>query len=320
MARIKGIKVGITDIISTYSDETSQSDSKQLEVVAVAFQDVSGAISTPENTVYTGSPITPTPTVTVTLDGVVTTLELGSDYTLSYSNNTNAGQATVTATGTGNYTGTLSSNWTITGATLTVVANDQSYIYDGNLHGSSVTATSVNNQPVTIKYGLTEGTYNLDSAPQIRNVGEISSGIVYFQVTAPNHITYTGSYQLVITPIVANLTWGVTSWTYDGLAHSTTCVVSNLLSGDTCDVILSGNSITNIGSTTVTATGLTNSNYTLTGASDTTMTITIDPGLFVKLSGTWTVVKSVWKKISGEWVEQDMNSAFSTSERYKKMN
>ena len=242
MARIKGIKVGITDITSTYSDETSQSDSQQLEVVAASLQDLGGTISTPENTVYTGSPITPVPTVTVTLDGVVTTLVQGRDYTLSYSNNTDAGQATVTATGTGNYTGTLSSNWTITGATLTVVANDQSYIYDGALHGSPVTATSVNNQPITIKYGLTEGTYDLNSAPQIRDVGEIPSGIVYFQVTAPNHNTYTGSYLLVI-----------------------------------------------------------------------------NPGMFVKLSGTWTPIKEVYKKVSGHWVKQAFGSAFSVEEKYVKI-
>ena len=45
-----------------------------------------------------------TPAVTVTLDGK--TLTQGTDYTVSYSDNTNAGTATVTVTGTGNYEGT----------------------------------------------------------------------------------------------------------------------------------------------------------------------------------------------------------------------
>ena len=42
-----------------------------------------------------------------------TILLLGDDYTLSYSNNTNAGTATVTATGKGNYTGTKSATFKI---------------------------------------------------------------------------------------------------------------------------------------------------------------------------------------------------------------
>ena len=64
-----------------------------------------------------------TPTVTVK-DGN-TTLTEGTDYTVSYSDNTNAGMATVTITGKGNYTGTKTANFTINKAPLTVTA--QSY-------------------------------------------------------------------------------------------------------------------------------------------------------------------------------------------------
>lgn len=243
MSIIKGIKVGTTEITSTYSDGNNRSDTKELEVIAVSLQAVNGVISSPSNTVYTGSAITPTPAVTVTLDGVDTTLQLGTDYTLSYTNNINVGTATVTATGIGNYSGTISSTWTITGASFpSVIANDQSYMYDGNLHGEPVTATSVNNQPITIRYRITEsGDYNLTSAPQIRDIDEIPSGIVYFKVSAPNHIDYTGTYQLVITP-----------------------------------------------------------------------------GLFIKLSGTWTPVKKIFKMVSGIWVEQPIVGTFSSSEAYVK--
>lgn len=51
------------------------------------------------------------PTATVTLNG--RTLTEGTDYTLSYENNRNAGRATVTATGKGNYSGTAAKNFTI---------------------------------------------------------------------------------------------------------------------------------------------------------------------------------------------------------------
>ena len=92
------------------------------------------------------------------------------------------------------------------------------------------------------------------------------------------------------------------------------------MSGDTCTVILIGNTITDIGTNTVTATELDNHNYTLTGATDLSRTLTVTAGLFVKLSGVWTPVKKVYKKVSGSWVQQDMSTAFSTSKMYKKMN
>ena len=62
---------------------------------------------------YTGSAIKPKPTVTFTWSGKTQTLKEGTDYTLSYSNNTKAGTATVTITGKGSYRGTLSKTFTI---------------------------------------------------------------------------------------------------------------------------------------------------------------------------------------------------------------
>ena len=316
MSIIKGIKVGTTDITSTYVNGNSRSDTKELEVIAVSLQDI-GYVESPDNAVYTGSPITPTPVVTANFDGNVVTLDYGIDYTLSYSNNVNVGTATVTVTGIGNYSGSISATWSITGATLTVNAPDQYYDYDGILHGVAVSASSVNNQAITIKYRTSSsGDYNITSVPQIRNVAD--SKTIYFKVSAPNHTDYIGSYEIEIIPLTAVLSWGTLSWTYDGNAHSTTCVVSNLVSGDTCDVILSGNSITGMGTTTVTATGLSNSNYSL--PSDVTRTLTVTPGLFIKVYGSWIPVKKVFKRISGSWVEQEMQNAFSTSERYIKMN
>ena len=235
MKQITGIKVGKTNITSTYVDNTSQSDTKEFTVTAVSL----GTISSIDNSVYDGTEIRPLPIITAVVNGNTVELQNGRDYTLEYSNNVNAStnnvKATVKATGIGNFTGTLTQTWTIN-------------------------------------------------------------------------------------PRVVTLTWGPTSWRYDGNPHSTTCVVSNLVSDDTCTVTLSGNSITNIGSTTVTATGLDNPNYTLSGADNTSVLLVINPGLFVKISGTWTPVKAVYKRVSGSWVQQDMTTAFSTSGRYIKSN
>ena len=64
--------------------------------------------------------LTQTPAVIVK-DGS-TTLTSGTDYTVSYSNNTNAGTATVTVTGKGNYSGTKTASFTINKAALTIAA------------------------------------------------------------------------------------------------------------------------------------------------------------------------------------------------------
>ena len=51
-----------------------------------------------------------------------TTLKLNTDYKLSYTNNTNAGTATLTVTGIGNYTGTKKATFTINKAAQKITA------------------------------------------------------------------------------------------------------------------------------------------------------------------------------------------------------
>ena len=74
-------------------------------------------------TEYTYDGTAKTPTVTVK-DGSTVLVE-GTDYTVAYTGNTNAGTATVTATGKGNYTGTQTALFTIIPATLTSVTLGQ---------------------------------------------------------------------------------------------------------------------------------------------------------------------------------------------------
>ena len=64
---------------------------------------------------YTGSPYQPKPTVTF---GDATLTE-GTHFTYSWSNNTAAGQATITVTGKGNYSGTATKEFTINKADIT---------------------------------------------------------------------------------------------------------------------------------------------------------------------------------------------------------
>lgn len=315
MSILKGIKVGVSNIGTSYYDNN---DSVILNVTPVDISDI-GKVNEIIPVIYSGTELCPKPIVTVFFSDETRLLTEDVDYVLSYTNNVDVGIANITINGIGNYYGELHSNFEIINADMSVDTDGLGIVvkYDGEFHSDSVTEDRItlfgDNVP-TIKYGIEEGTYNLNLPPQIKNTSE--SCIVYFQVSAKNHNSVIGSYLIEITPKEAILTWGNNIWIYDGEEHSTTCEVSNLISGDICDVILLNNSITNIGRQLVTATGLTNNNYILTSTES--IELIVKPGMFYKVSGNWTPVKSVYKKVSGSWVKQEFDSAFSTSGNYVK--
>ena len=94
----------------------SDKDAPRTYTWKISAASIAGAlVSGIGNVTYSGRAVTPVPTVRV--NG--RTLANGTDYTVSYRNNLNVGTATVTIAGKGNYTGTLSRNFTISKATLT---------------------------------------------------------------------------------------------------------------------------------------------------------------------------------------------------------
>ena len=120
------------------------------------------------------------PGVTVKLNGK--TLKNGTDYTVSYSNNTKVGTAKVTITGKGNYTGSVSKTYSIKNnfkkATISGISN-KSYT------GKNIT------QSITVKYNgktLKNGTDYTVSYSSNKNIG-----------TATVKVTGKGSYAGTIT-------------------------------------------------------------------------------------------------------------------------
>ncbi|MBD5583621.1 MAG: hypothetical protein HDQ88_00855, partial [Clostridia bacterium] len=81
---------------------------------------------------YTGSAIKPNPELTLG----ERTLAITSDYTVEYADNVDLGRATVTLTGTGNYTGSKTVHFTIERASISAVARvtgiEESYEYTGS--------------------------------------------------------------------------------------------------------------------------------------------------------------------------------------------
>ncbi|MBQ7558555.1 MAG: hypothetical protein IJT00_10915, partial [Lachnospiraceae bacterium] len=87
---------------------------------------------------------------------------------------------------------------TVKDGLIGVTAPDVTAVYDGEAHGAVVTVATPGSG-ATVKYGETEGTYDLDAAPMITNVSD-SPKKVYFKVTADGYEDYTGSATVTITP------------------------------------------------------------------------------------------------------------------------
>ncbi len=68
---------------------------------------------------------------------ISSSLTLGTDYRVAYSDNRNAGRATITITGIGGYAGTVTFNFTIQPKELTIVLQDTEVPYDGQAHNIS---------------------------------------------------------------------------------------------------------------------------------------------------------------------------------------
>ncbi len=102
---LKGLKAGNANLQGNYSNNSAFTIP-----VTVKPVNISNATCSPiPNQTATGSALTPA----VTLKYKDNTLVSGTDYSTQYSNNVNAGYATVTITGKGNFTGTTTTSFYI---------------------------------------------------------------------------------------------------------------------------------------------------------------------------------------------------------------
>lgn len=105
-----------------------------------------------------------TPEITVTLSGTEIVLEEGKDYEVAYTDNINAGTATVTVTGTGNIAGTATAHFTINKKPISTeqgIASDMvlQALKDQNYTGGGITPDvdlKFSNQEQEIDYQLVQ--------------------------------------------------------------------------------------------------------------------------------------------------------------------
>lgn len=129
---VTGVKKGSTTLKATVLGKT-------VSVPLTVAADISKCTVSLSKASYVYNGTARTPGVTVK-DGD-TSLTEKQDYTVSYKNNTNAGTATVTVTGKGNYAGTVTTTFTITQADNTITASGSSKTYSAKKQTFSLKAT-----------------------------------------------------------------------------------------------------------------------------------------------------------------------------------
>ena len=153
---------------------------------------------------YTGSALTPDPIVT--LGGQ--TLVKGTDYTVAYTNNTDAGTATITVTGTGNYSGTASGTFAIAKATLTVDGNGTA----SGTYGDKLSELAVSGLTAKLGDTVVAGTWKLagDTVPNVGDSGE------YTATFTPD--SGAGNYN----PLTAKVKLNIAKANYTGMTAAST--------------------------------------------------------------------------------------------------
>ncbi|SEK78303.1 dockerin type I domain-containing protein, partial [Ruminococcus albus] len=249
-------------------------------ISSAAAKSISGCTITLSQTSYTYDGTAKKPTVTVK-DGSKT-LTSGTDYTVSYSNNTNAGTATVTITGKGSYTGTVSKSFTISAknaSSLTATVSPTSYTYDGKAKTPAVTVTDgsktlVNGTDYTVSYSANT------------EVGTAKANITFMgNYTGTKTLSFTISKAAPTSITKCTVTLGTTNYTYDGTAKKP---VVNVLNGSDAltegtDFTVAYSSNTNAGTATVTIKGIgnftdsTTKTFTISPKNASALTVTVSP-------------------------------------------
>lgn len=214
-----------------------------------------GAILGIPDQVYTGYQITPS--VTLTCGGNL--LNQGSDFTVTYANNTNVGRATVMAHATGNsyYIGTATGGFNISNAAsgMQVTGYASAYTYTGYAITPDVVVTM--NDRV-----LNRGTDYTVSYANNTNVGTAS-------MTVTGLGSYSGSRTINFTIEAKNiencLTTEVSSYQYNGSTYTPVITVTDSSTGKTLiagtDYTITYSNNTNPGTAQITVTAL-SKNYT----------------------------------------------------------
>ena len=184
-----------------------------------------------------------------------------------------AGSTTITATYESNTTiGTAAFDLTVNKAALTVTANANSIVYGDAPAGNGVTYSGfVKGDAATVVTGTVGYTFDYE---RYGNVGTYE--ITPNGLNAANYeITYAAG-ALTVTAKEVGLTWGESTFTYDGTSKAPTATATGLVNNDAVTVTVTGGQTDAGTEYTATANALSGAkagNYTLPSAKTTSFTI-----------------------------------------------
>ncbi|MBR2682506.1 MAG: hypothetical protein IKE22_04475, partial [Atopobiaceae bacterium] len=150
--------------------EQKPEDGAEVSTTA-ARRDISKAkVSAISSQAYTGNAVKPKPTVKYG----TATLKLGTDYTLSYKNNTKPGTATVTVTGKGAYAGTKSVTFKIVAPSVSYRTHVQNVGWQGWRKNGAMSGTSgraLRLEGINIKLSSKPVTGGIAYRTHVQNIG-----------------------------------------------------------------------------------------------------------------------------------------------------
>lgn len=288
-------------VVSTTAGSPTVTKTITIAQAARVRTDISNAVVTAPNQTYSGSAKTPTPTVV--LNG--TTIP-STGYDVTYSNNTNAGTATVTITGKGDYTGTASGTFSIAKANPIYVAptaNNRTY----DTTSKALLVAGSNTTPGTFTYCSTQsGTYS-STIPSQTNAGSYTT---YWKFTPTDTNNYNSVAATAISTTVSaktvsspTITLSQSTYTYSGNAcQPTPTVKDGTVTISSSEYTVSYSNNINAGTGTVTITDKSGGNYAVSGSK----TFTIN-----KADPTYTAPSATNPTYSGS--SQYLTTAGSTS-------
>jgi methionine-rich copper-binding protein CopC len=191
----------------------------------ITISKASGSVTKPtaKSLTYTGSAQALVNAGSSTTGTIQYKLGDSGSYSTTIPTATNAGSYTVyyKVIGDSNHNDVAEASVSVTIATkaMTVSATNGSATYSGSAtNGGASVSVTVPSSGATIKYGTTSGTYDLTSIPTYTNAGTYT---IYYQVTATNYTTKTGSLTITINKANGSVTKPTAkSLTYTGSAQA----------------------------------------------------------------------------------------------------
>lgn len=255
--------------------------------VAAPVRDIADCSITLAADSYTYDGTAKTPEVTV--EG----LTLGTDYTVSYAGNVNAGTAAVTVTGTGNYTGTKSLTFKIEPKNISAIA--------ASITVANCTYTGKEQQPAVTVKGLTKGK---DYTVAYSN--NVNAGTGKAAITGKGNYTGTTTVNFTIAKKAATITASNKTTAVGAKAFRLGAKVNSggKLSYTTSSkkIVTVNNSgkvtVKGVGKATITITAKATTNYK---AATKKITVTVNPKAVSNVKAVSSAKKTVkvsWKKVS----------------------